>query len=106
MSFQNATGKIFQTTTIPIAWEHLQQVLELCAGVKELEATDETQQTLQDLQLLVHSNLKDTIPEEFLFGKKPSNRPDTRMTPAQRFKVRKRASMASRKIETMKKALA
>ena len=105
------TARTLSTTTtlIPITWEYVQQALELCAGVSELDPKNATHSVLKQLGSDLSWNIEGPIQTHIIasHGDRSTRRfsPLVTGTPTERFRVRKRAAVASEKLRVLKKAV-
>ena len=97
------------TTFIAIYWEYVQQALELCAGVSELDPKNAIHSLLKQLGSDLSGKIEEAITTQTTSSL--ANRRTQRAlslvtnTPAERFKIRKRAAIASEKLSNLKKAV-
>lgn len=98
------------TTFIAITWEYVQQALELCAGISELDPKNATHSVLKQLGSDLSWKIQGAITMHTIASHADCSTrhvlPVVTNSPAERFKVRKRAVVASEKLSNLKKAVA
>ena len=107
MSPQRTPSSKISITSVSLPWDHIQQALELCAGISELEGDSATQTALKQLAAEFQRNTEADIHASRQYGSYGNLRtvPFVHGTPSERFKIRKRAAVTSREIEVIKQAL-